>query len=260
MKLEEYRTCIRNFFEQYYEKLSQDDCNIELPLDENNRMMWAEDADPDKEWKRWKLVPANIDENEIADFEQQIGVELPLIMKVFLTTYHHFFENPIGRNPVSQHFEGMKNAWNPLLVKYGYLPFAWDKEHYFIRCMQLANMPTEEKCGIYQIDHEVLFRFDEESVTQEEIDENMKFISENLLTYLDEILYADDEDSEYRALMKDVLTILRDDFGVEDLETLEMKMAEDSNSIYNALQALVEEYDLSEEDVEEILKDAQYLL
>lgn len=49
-------------------------------------------------------------------------------------------------------------------------------------------MPEEEKCSIYQIDHEILFDFDEKTVEKYQIDENMTFISQNLLTYLDEIL------------------------------------------------------------------------
>ena len=56
----------------------------------------------------------------------------------------------------------------------------WDKECYFIRCIQLKNMPEEEKCGIYQIDHEELFDFNEDTVTSDEIDQCMKFVSENL--------------------------------------------------------------------------------
>ena len=167
MTLAEYKEHIKKFFEQYYEKLSQDDDNIKRPLGEKNRIMWTDDADADKEWKKWKLVPAKIDENEIEDLEQEIGVKLPSCINAFLTVYHHFFENPICVNPVSEHFKGMKNAWNPILVKHGYLPFSWDRELYYIRCMQLANMPTEEKCGIYQISHEKLFDVDEETVTQD---------------------------------------------------------------------------------------------
>ena len=91
-------------------------------------------------------------------------------------------------NPFSNHFEAINNAWNPILVRYGYLPFTWDKDGYYIRCIKLEQMPDEEKCGIYQIDHEILFDFDEETVEKQQIDKNMQFISENLITYLDEIL------------------------------------------------------------------------
>lgn len=204
MTLAEYKEYMKIFFEKYYEKLSQDDINIKRPLNKDNREMWAEDADPGEEWKKWKLVLANIDESEIAEFEQEIGVKFPLSMKAFLTTYYHLFDDPIGANPFAKHFKGMRNAWNPILIRCGYLPFAWNKEHYCIRCVQLANMPAEEACGIYQIDHEALFEFDEETVTQEEIEEKMEFLSENLLTYLDEMLHDKDKDSLHRALMHDV--------------------------------------------------------
>ncbi|MBR4085699.1 MAG: SMI1/KNR4 family protein [Lachnospiraceae bacterium] len=257
MILTEYKEYMRTFFEQYYEKLSRDGIEIKRPLSEKEREMWADDADPDVEWKKWKLVPANIEEGEIAEFEQEIGVKLPLSMKAFLTTYHHFFDDPIGVNPFSKHFKGMKNAWNPVLIKCGYLPFAWNEEHYNIRCMKLANMPAEEECGIYQIDHEVLFDFDEETVTPEEMDENMEFLSENLLTYLDEILNDKDKDSMHRALMNAVVAVLNDDFDIEDYDMLEMKLEEDYDSILEALMPVVEEYDLSEEDLEDILEEVE---
>lgn len=126
--------------------------------------------------------------------------------------------------------------------------------------MQLANMPTEEACGIYQIDHEVLFDFDEETVTQEEIEENMEFLSDNLLTYLDEILHDKDRDSLHRALMNAVLTVLNDNFGIEDSDMLEMKIEEDYDSIFDALLPVMEKYDLSEDDVEDILEEVEYWL
>ena len=80
------------------------------------------------------------------------------------------------------------NAWNPILVKYGYLPFTWDREGYYIRCIDLKNMPDDEQCGIYQIDHEVLFSMDESNVQREDIDENMEYLSQNFFTYLENIL------------------------------------------------------------------------
>ena len=160
----EYRQYMKHFFEQYYHKLSQNEINIKLPLDESEKEMWSDDANPKEEWKKWKLVPATISEKEIEDLENEIAVKLPLSLKAFLTVYYHYFEDPIGRNSFSEPFEAIENAWNPILVRYGYLPFTWDKDGYYIRCIKLEQMPDEEKCGIYQIDHELLFNFDEKTV------------------------------------------------------------------------------------------------
>lgn len=49
-------------------------------------------------------------------------------------------------------------------------------------------MPDDEQCGIYQIDHEVLFSMDESNVQREDIDENMEYLSQNFFTYLENIL------------------------------------------------------------------------
>lgn len=129
------------------------------PLDESDRAMWSDNADPNEEWKVWKLIPSTATEQDVENLEKTIGTKLPQCLKAFLTVYHHYFDAPIGENPISAPFEAVLDAWNPLLVKHGYLPFTWDEEGYYIRCIDLANMPNEEQCGIYQIDHEILFHW-----------------------------------------------------------------------------------------------------
>ena len=141
MTYAEYQEYMRNFFEQYYQKLSQEEIPLTLPLGEEEKEMWSDDADPDDEWKKWKLVPAMISDEEIRELEKEIGARLPLSLKAFLTVTHHCFDNPIGRNSAAKHFQGVRDAWNPALVRCGYLPFAWDEEGCFIRCIRLEKMP-----------------------------------------------------------------------------------------------------------------------
>lgn len=83
-------------------------------------------------------------------------------------------------------------------------------------------MPEEEKCGIYQIDHEALFDFDEDTVTLEEIDQSRVFISENLLTYLDEILHDKDCDSLQKASKKEVLRGVKEECGLQNYNELSL--------------------------------------
>lgn len=184
------RQFMKDFFERYYKKLAQEEDGIAIirPLDVADRAMWREDADPKEEWKAWKLIPSVVTEQDIKRLEQSIGVKLPECIQAFLTVYHHYFEDPIGKNPISAPFKGFLNAWNPLLVKFGYLPFTWDDGGFYIRCIDLTNMPNEEQCGVYQIDHEILFSMDEDAVQKEEIVQNMEYLSQNLFTYLESIL------------------------------------------------------------------------
>jgi len=254
----EYRQYMKNFFEQYYDKLSQNEINIKLPLGEEAKEMWSDDADPEKEWKKWKLVPAAVREDEINELEKKIGAKLPLSLRAFLTVYHHYFDHPIGRNPLSRHFEGILNAWNPILVRCSYLPFAWDKEGYFIRGIRLKEMPDEEKCGIYQIDHEILFDFDEETVDPEEIDENMKLVSQNLLTYLDEILNDKDPESMQKAAKKAIVNVLREKCKIMDYDELIDQMEQEPDRIYEALYPVQEQYSLTDDDVDDILDLLEY--
>ena len=85
-----------------------------------------------------------------------------------------------------------------------YLPFAWDKEGYFIRCIDLKNMPDEEKCEVVEIDHEVLFDLEECEDMQEEqgglfdyavdmkrsgeLEEKMNPVAKNFFVYLQQML------------------------------------------------------------------------
>ncbi|MDE7319296.1 MAG: hypothetical protein K2N46_06165 [Lachnospiraceae bacterium] len=260
MTYAEYQEYMRNFFEQYYQKLSQDEIRVTLPLEEEEKEMWSDDADPDEEWKKWKLVPARIPDEEIEELEKEIGVRLPLSLKAFLTVTHHCFYDPIGYNSAAEHFQGVRHAWNPVLVRCGYLPFTWDEEGYFIRCIRLEKMPEEEKCGIYQIDHEVLFDFDEDTVTSEEIDQCMELISENLLTYLDEILHDRDCDSLRKASKKAVLKVLKEECGLQNYDELSDKMEteEEFDKIIAALKPVQEQYSISDDDLEEILSGMEY--
>lgn len=258
MTYNEYRLYMKHFFEQYYHKLSQDEIILALPLSEEAREMWSDDADPGKEWKKWKMIPAAITEDEIHKLEKEVGTKLPLSLKAFLTVYHHYFEYPIGRNSLSRHFEGLLNAWNPTLVRFGYLPFTWDRDGYFIRCIQLKEMPEEEKCGIYQIDHEILFDIDVNTVTQKEIDENMQFVSGNLLTYLDDILNDRDPESMQTAVKEAIVKTLRDKCAVTDYDGLADKMEDDPDSIYEALRPIQEQYSITDSDLENILDTLEY--
>ena len=77
-------------------------------------------------------------------------------------------------------------------MKHGYLPFTWDADGYYIRCMDLANMPDEARCGICQIDHEILFSLDEDTAQRAEIAQDMQYLSQNLFTYLEGILNGEE--------------------------------------------------------------------
>ncbi len=75
--------------------------------------------------------------------------------------------------------------YNPLLCRLGYLPFSWDTEYGKIRCIDLQESPDEEKCGIYEIDHEILFEMDEENTERNELKESLIFLYPNFKTYFD---------------------------------------------------------------------------
>lgn len=182
MTTEEQKSAIKNFFEKYYE---MHEILTILP-DVPKEMLAGEDTG--EEWQKWKLIPATVSDEDIADLEKGLGIKLPDVLKIFLTTYFHLFYAPVGGHSVDEPFDGINNAWNPLLVKAGYLPFTWDKEGYFIRCIDLANMPDEDTCAVCQIDHEILFDFDEDTAGREDIEPEMEVVADNFMKYLESLL------------------------------------------------------------------------
>lgn len=190
MTAEETKSFIKCFFNSLYEKRKNEaEVLVKIPIVEGNEPMWAEGAVPSKNgWVTWRLLPAQISDEEIKELENQVGIQLPQLLRIFLTTYFHYFDGGIGRNPIEDKFIGILSAWNPMLVRNGYLPFSWDEEGYFIRCMDLKNMPDEEKCEIVQIDHEVMFDFDEDTTERNELALVMKPVAENFFAYLKHLL------------------------------------------------------------------------
>lgn len=189
MKMQEIQDFIKTFFERYYEKLySTDDILVKLPG--IPKEMLAEGANPDEEWNIWRLIPSTVTEKEMEELENECDLKFPNVIKVFLSTYYHFFEEPVGRNPVNKKFHGFKRAYNPHLTANNYLPFSWDKDNYFIRCIDLTNMPDEESCPVLEIDHEILFDMQykaEDSgavISKEDISRNMNFVAKNFYEYL----------------------------------------------------------------------------
>lgn len=188
MTEQQIKLFMKDFFEGYYKKLSEEyEGAVELP--DIAEEMWADGVDPEEEWKKWKLVPSTISDEDIKNVESELGIRFPFVIKSFVTAYFHLFEEPVGRNPIDEPFYAIKNAWNPILVKAGYLPFTWDKEGCYIRCIDLINMPNEDKCVVCQIDHEILFGFDESSdVSRCDIEKNMEVIADNFIEYLKGLL------------------------------------------------------------------------
>ncbi len=193
---------IKRFFEENYANgVKQHEDVFRLP--DIHEDMIADGEDTDEEWKRWKLVESTITDEQLNELEDKIGTKLPQILRDFLSTYFHYFEDPIGRNSIETPFEGFLNAYNPLLVAAGYVPFSWDEEMYYINCIKLSDE------RIYNIDHEELFNIDydesgyeiEDDMDEEEILEmkqeleecirevhkNMNYVSEGFVEFLNGI-------------------------------------------------------------------------
>jgi hypothetical protein len=190
MTIEENRAFMKDFFERYYEKRKNIDIicveGVGIPPE-----MLEEGADPNKEWNVWKLYPSVVTENDIAKCEEKIGVKLPKCLEAFFSVYHHRFDTAIGRNYIKSPFHDLEISYNHHLVSNGYLPFGWDSDSFFIRCIDLANMPNEEKCSVVEIDHEPFFNlmYDFEPkgmlIPKKELLKLFRPVASNFYEYLD---------------------------------------------------------------------------
>ena len=182
------------FMKEYLEKLYKKYTDIDPVLvarPDLPEVMWADGETPDdEEWCVWKLIPSTVTGDDIAACEKGYGIEFPNCIKAFLGTYHHCFGSPVGENMPEEPFESLDNAYNPHLAANGYLPFTWDKDGYFIRCIDLNANDDGDSCPVVQFDHEVLFDlqydFEDkgEEIPRERLEELADRIADNFYDYL----------------------------------------------------------------------------
>lgn len=193
-KLNNARDFMKNFFEKLYQKY-EEEAPILLSLPDLPEDMRADGEEPDDEgWCKWKLVPSTVTDNDIDEYETEYEFKFPACMRAFLTVYHHCFENPIGRNTTEEPFEGLDNSYNELLAANHYLPFSWDKDGYYILCLDLYADKDGDKCPVVQFDHERLFDLqyeyedNKEELPGERLEELAEKVSDNFYEFLNGIL------------------------------------------------------------------------
>ena len=194
----ENRAFMKDFFERYYQKLRNKDIiyvrSIGIPPE-----MLEDGANPADEWNIWKLFSSTVTDDDITKLEKTYHIQLPECLRAFFSVYHHRFDNCIGRNDIHNPFWTLKLAYTHQLVDNGYLPFSWDSESIFIRCMDLSNMPDEEACPIVEIDHEPFFdlQYDAENegklIPYEALKALMRPVAKNFYEYL-HLIYDDKMD------------------------------------------------------------------
>lgn len=193
MDINSAKAFIKGYFEKLYTKLSEE-APIALKMCDLPEDMLADGADPDEEWNTWRLLPSNVTDGDIAEYEKKYGLTFPNCIKAFFGTCHHCFGGAVGRNMSDEPLAELDGAFNPHLAANGYLPFAWDEEGYYIRCVDLANMPDEENCPVVQFPHEELFdlqyEFEDngEEIPREQLEELAERVSDNFYAYLNSIL------------------------------------------------------------------------
>ncbi|OPA73572.1 SMI1/KNR4 family protein [Paenibacillus selenitireducens] len=141
-------------------------------------------ADGDDEWSIWRLVPSIVTKDDIRALENEFGLVFPEWYKVFISTYHHYFD-VVPEQGLDEPLHSIKDMYNPLLCRLGYLPFTWDSEYGNILCIDLNEGSDEEHGAIYEIDHDILFGYDEEHTERNTLKESLTFLYPNFKAYFD---------------------------------------------------------------------------
>ncbi|GIO88846.1 SMI1/KNR4 family protein [Paenibacillus lactis] len=178
------RDYIKRGFEAYYAKYSQ--------VTEDGFCRWMRPhvpaemkaTDTDEEWSIWKLVPSVVSEADIRELEDGYGLTFPEWYKAFISTYHHYFD-VIPEQPVDEPLDNVRDMYNPLLCRLGYLPFTWDSEYGKIWCIDVNEDAGEDFGAIYEIEHEILFDLDEEQTDRAELKASLDYLYRDFKTYFD---------------------------------------------------------------------------
>lgn len=192
MNINRAKEFMRGFFEKLYKKLENEKPILlkRLGLPDEMTVEGTKDGDG---WAVWKLIPSTVTDDDIAGEEEGFGLKFPNLLKAFLSTYHHCFDE-FGSNMPDDPFEALDNAFNPQLTANNYLPFAWDEEGYFIRCIDLSADSDSDSCPVVQFDHEelldILYDYEEndETVPREELEELAEQVADSFMDYLNGVL------------------------------------------------------------------------
>lgn len=127
----------------------------------------AEMADPNQnekeEWRFWFPIKSKITDNEIEEFEIQLGYKLPQEYKVFLK-FKHFYELNIAgvsfcrhsvhswrKDQVEMIFDGYPTEF---LIEKGYIPFA-DYSDWGLLCFDANRNKEDHNYPVVLWDHEI---------------------------------------------------------------------------------------------------------
>ena len=186
--VEKYRDEIKKILDEYYELLRIYDKYLIQVLDyvEIPEGMFTGEVDTgyNETLRTWKMIPSDVTEEDISEFEKETGIRLPDALRAYYTSYYHLWEcdSNIPENSPINKMSGLREDYDELLVNFGYIPLTWDGQGAWLFCMKVDE--NNQDFGIYWIDHEELFAFKPETVTAQDIEKAMDFQAENFCEYL----------------------------------------------------------------------------
>ena len=69
---------VKEFFEKYYDLVKEYAEMSDVPED-----MVLADSDADEDWRRWKIIPATVTEDDFAELEDTLSIRFPNYINQF---------------------------------------------------------------------------------------------------------------------------------------------------------------------------------
>lgn len=144
-------------------------------------------------WPQWKLIPSPVTAEELDALEREFGLRFPSLLRTALSTCCHFFGNGYFTQRSDQPLEDFSGTMrDPVLFQAWLLPFAWwsgESGGSFLRCIDLANMPEEDRCPVVQIDDMKFFDLSQSGapISREDLLPLLEPVADNFKDYMEQL-------------------------------------------------------------------------
>jgi len=125
-------------------------------------------------WVEWRVLPSTLSENELRQFEDKWGVQLPPLFRAYLLARFHLFDQVTSRRhdqlilmtdtPAGKPLAPLLlllSAWRPL-IDAGFIPFAEWGDGWGPMCFDTERRAADGDCPVIWMDHESLASLSEE--------------------------------------------------------------------------------------------------
>ena len=157
---------VENIVDKVFDKMSQEKILMKQPDPNMPKEMVDNTIPVDDDWLGWKPIKSILDDSDLDQIEEMIGIKLPMSYRKLLK-YKHFYELDIDDHAVNfnshlpdKSLQGFKELYFDFydpkyIIKRGYIHFA-EFEDYGLLCFDSNKKSLDNEYPIVFIDHDDL--------------------------------------------------------------------------------------------------------